>query len=388
MKLTTAFSLATLLLAGCMTPPPQQQPHRPLARVIWFGTLEEAPSTATAPLSDADRTVLIDRTDVVPLELGLRFGIRLEPEAGADLPRTFKVIWRIPAPGIPDPRSGALKTEEILEGTTEKCLPRCRQMWSFDAPSELLPGTWSIEVHGFSEKPIVQKFEAYVRPPRDPATNLEALSFETAERMVQQPPFAKARQLATLRPEPKISIRSMQLQVDSDLEGEPTRTQSTMRFRPLPGGLDYTSHTVTANGKAPALEEAFVGVYGAIAALRWNGTATRNGVYQNSIPAEIRLTEGALFDPNSAFTVLDAINDGSLRSNRCEPVSQLDASQLHRSLPGKATVFACADADPDFSSVVWYLHDAQRYVMHEVRVRDKVQARFTILDVVFDSRER
>jgi hypothetical protein len=387
-SLSVLASLFTCLICGCASPTAPSS-----ARIVWFGTLEGAAapiptqteSSGAEATKEANEAVMTDRTDLVPLELGVRFGIQLEPQAGPSQPKKYTVRWRLPAPGVPHPTTGVLRREDSWESDTQSCMPRCRILWQFDVPAELILGEWSVEVEGFGNGPIVRKFHTYRRPTREPASNLKTLTYDDAVRLVSTPSFASARQSALLRPRPLVEIRSLRLLVSSDNEGTPVTSHSTMRFRPLPGGLQYSDHVLAAREKMPGLEEAFISVYGAVNVLYWNGTHARGGGFQISTPPEVSVAEGKVFDKGSAFVVRDSMTDGSLRTRTCRPVEQLPASAIHPKLPGTATVFACEDIDPAFVSTMWYVHSAEAYFMRDVRVGGKLQSRFEVLDVELGS---
>jgi Domain of unknown function (DUF3859) len=90
--------------------------------------------------------------------VGVGFGIRFRPQgepAGARV--VLRAVWRIPEPGIRNPSNGNTYRESVADFTAVMGEPHMRG-YQFDAPWEVVPGTWTIEIWQGDRKFLEQSF--------------------------------------------------------------------------------------------------------------------------------------------------------------------------------------------------------------------------------------
>lgn len=99
---------------------------------------------ATGFHNDVHFPSLVRRTDIVPLRLGLVFGVASILRGIGGGQYRLRTVWRYPLPGIRNERSGQMQqTSEMTETFTTG--ERCVKTYSFDRPAELLAGRWTLE---------------------------------------------------------------------------------------------------------------------------------------------------------------------------------------------------------------------------------------------------
>jgi hypothetical protein len=145
-------SIGALVVVGCSTPPQPQ--HPPTVTLTWAGTTVTKGSTrvpdATSPTGYRSRmTWWAPASDASPIHaaLGTSMGVAfILSNTGAAGPIPVQVTWIFPSPGIRwhdadgGPRSSDRTVQYCIDG--QETLAG----WRFSEPSELVPGTWSVEL--------------------------------------------------------------------------------------------------------------------------------------------------------------------------------------------------------------------------------------------------
>lgn len=106
----------------------------------------DAPGAVRGNVNRLSSATFYERTTRVPATIGLRFGLRFDligEPARAVVP--LRAIWRFPASGLRDPRSGKVYTESVEDFTSPIGEPRLRG-YGFDNDWELVPGEWTLQV--------------------------------------------------------------------------------------------------------------------------------------------------------------------------------------------------------------------------------------------------
>jgi len=178
---------------------------------------------------------------------------------------------------------------------------------------------------------------------------------------------------------PTQEVRALDFEVTSD--GEAEKLRSTMQFTAIQDGLEFTDHSVAPRGADPGLHETSIAIFGLPTALYWNGLRAEAGHPQSSLPNTVRLISGRPFDPKSSFVIERTAPDESVSVHTCHPAESFPATTLNTLLSGMVIMFECITSPYQIRSKYWYLSDAQRYITHEVFVRDWLQARIKLIAV-------
>ncbi len=197
---------------------------------------------------------------------------------------------------------------------------------------------------------------------RFPIRSLEANS---AQALVinEKDKFDSIASLASQRPTVRREISELELNIIAG--DEPGEKVSRMRFLSLPMGLGFFSHTVEATSDGPGFSESGIDLFGLGPVVYWNSRFPyRNGIVAAE-PAQFRLVTGRLFSGDSSFTV--ELKDPSMEGvlQECTPVERIPAKDLHASLTGRATIFACKTGE-NTDAKAWYLEDYARYVSYDI----------------------
>lgn len=104
------------------------------------------------------RTRLVARTEIVPVRRCVTFGLRYEVRGRpADAQVSLRMVTRVPAPGLRNPRSGhiAREMETILP---RKIGGRYTQVYTLEHAWELVPGVWRLEIWHGARRLAAQSF--------------------------------------------------------------------------------------------------------------------------------------------------------------------------------------------------------------------------------------
>jgi len=136
--------------------------------LVESGFYETAAATVVgsvaSPGAAAGKTVNLGDVHLVPeppatgARVGTGFGVRfrsLGEPAGARA--VLRSVWHIPEPGIRNPNNGNTYRESVADFTAIVGEPHMRG-YQFDAPWEVVPGTWTIEIRQGDRKLLEQSF--------------------------------------------------------------------------------------------------------------------------------------------------------------------------------------------------------------------------------------
>lgn len=117
-----------------------------------------APQAVNGRTQTITDIVFYSATSKVPARQGIRFGTRFRVVGSpAKQPVTLRSVWRIPEPGIQNPRSGILYRESIAEFTTTIGALYMRG-FNFASSWQILCGDWIQEVWFGERKLLSQTF--------------------------------------------------------------------------------------------------------------------------------------------------------------------------------------------------------------------------------------
>jgi hypothetical protein len=120
------------------------------------------PGTATGNSHTVGNVQFYQSTDRVPARLGTRFGVNYvivgNPD-GAIL--EFRQIWRLPAPGLRNPKTGNVYRESPR--TVQKTIGDRGALtgYSFDDDWEMVPGPWTCELWLGERLMLTKTFTVY-----------------------------------------------------------------------------------------------------------------------------------------------------------------------------------------------------------------------------------
>ncbi|MBL0897648.1 MAG: DUF3859 domain-containing protein [Reyranella sp.] len=120
-----------------------------------------APGSVAGNINRLASVTFYEQTSRVPARVGVRFGVRFDvigaPER-AIVP--LRAIWRFPAPGLRDPRSGKVYTESVENFRSPIGEPRQRG-YGLDNDWELVPGEWTFEILYVERRLLSHTFTVY-----------------------------------------------------------------------------------------------------------------------------------------------------------------------------------------------------------------------------------
>lgn len=119
------------------------------------------PGSVAGSINRLTSVTFYERTTRVPAAVGVRFGLIFDligAPSGAVVP--LRAIWRFPAPGLRDPRSGKVYTESVEDFPSPIGEPRQRG-YGFDNDWELVPGEWTLEILHGQRRLLSQTFTVY-----------------------------------------------------------------------------------------------------------------------------------------------------------------------------------------------------------------------------------
>ncbi len=129
-----------------------------------FYTAQETGQTKVAPDSVGRRDTVTNNPKFLksaPQEsarVGTEFGVRFRTIGH---PRNAKVelrsVWKIPEPGIKDPKSGTVYRESVADFTTNVGTSHVRG-YSFDNPWEVVRGVWALQIWQDNRKLLEHSF--------------------------------------------------------------------------------------------------------------------------------------------------------------------------------------------------------------------------------------
>ena len=163
-----SMALIAFALLGVVGMAAAQQPRIDRIDVVEFGLYEAKKEEARSdPGTPSGRTSIIsgvafyEATTRVPARLGTGFGIRFVPVGapeGAAAP--IRVVWRLPAPGLRNPKSGNTYRESTSNTDVAIGVPRVRG-YSLDEDWEIVTGDWTIELWNGERKLLSRTFTLY-----------------------------------------------------------------------------------------------------------------------------------------------------------------------------------------------------------------------------------
>jgi hypothetical protein len=386
--------VATLLpiaLCGCSNLPTTE------VQLNWAGTtIAETWSTedAASPIGGVSRPSAwrLDKlTSKISASIGSRFGIEYAFLGQSSDKVSHRVVWHLPNGGFTDPATNRTTTTFVSDNVCVTGL-RCYAGYRMGGPWELVSGTWVVEVWKDDRRLLRHEFEvsthayattqpAQPRAHDQPETrvSLRTLTVEDALTLASTDGFASAADLAALRPTPKRDLIALEFDVVS---GD-VAARSAMRFTPLPAGLQHVSHSVRSQSDVAFLNESFVDVYGITSVLYWSSRFVQDDIPLATVPDKVRLLKGRPFSTTSGYILERSQSNGDVYTMECVPVEELRASAIHADLPGLATLFSCEESPSHVVVRLWYLPDAERYVVSETEVDGHLQSRFKITGVTF-----
>lgn len=167
LKLTAAcFTIGVMLLLASPARMSAETPRIQRLEVVQAGFMTarrtgattEAPGSAAGFMEEADRMVFLPEPPADTARVGTVFGLKFRV-IGQPLnaPAKLRAIWRIPAPGITNPKTGNTYRQDVTELTVSIGEERTRA-FGFDEPWEIARGTWTLELWQDDRKLIEQNF--------------------------------------------------------------------------------------------------------------------------------------------------------------------------------------------------------------------------------------
>ena len=161
-------SLIAFALLGVAGVAEAQQPRIDRIDVLEFGLYEAKkedsradPGTTTGRTNIVSSVVFYETTTRIPARRGMGFGIRYlvvgAPE-GTTVP--IRVVWRLPAPGLRNPKSGNTYRESTSNIDVAIGTPRLRG-YSLDEDWEIVTGDWTIELWSGERRLLSRTFTLY-----------------------------------------------------------------------------------------------------------------------------------------------------------------------------------------------------------------------------------
>ncbi len=148
MRMLATLSVAICTLLGCATQAGRVEVTRVGTYEIEDKTVVEnkdSPTLVTLKTqADRTRTRMSPRqeTSVVTALVGYSFGV--EFKLLNRLPDGLRGVVRLPAPGLLDRRNGSRILSDEFKPTCNEA--RCTLIYNFEHESELIPGTWHVEL--------------------------------------------------------------------------------------------------------------------------------------------------------------------------------------------------------------------------------------------------
>ena len=108
---------------------------------------EAAPGTASGRTHVVDKVEFYARTNRVPARIGTRFGMRyVVVGSPQDQNVGVRVVWKLPAPGLRNPKTGNVYRETNEDVTKTIGYRDSLTGYRFDDDWELVPGDWTLEL--------------------------------------------------------------------------------------------------------------------------------------------------------------------------------------------------------------------------------------------------
>ena len=136
-------------------------------QIVNYGMVQRKPlmlqdnSEASSQSGKGEQEVTFQRTDRVPLEPGVRFGVFIvttNPRLPNGQTVTLRKVTRFPAPGLTNPETRKTTLSEAAPVTVRTGEPQGPFGFGLDHDWELVPGTWKIEFWLGDEKLAEQAF--------------------------------------------------------------------------------------------------------------------------------------------------------------------------------------------------------------------------------------
>ena len=164
-----AAGLLSLCMAACAT---DRQSADSLA-VMEVGLFRLPPGSHTKTIGTCDPPGPPSREDIagvplvapttrVPARLGTVFGVKFRPQVGGDATGTanYRVVWKVPAPGIGVPPDGhVVRNDECAN--SYRIGVATLEAFRFDRYPEMALGTWTLEIWSGERKLMEQPFHVY-----------------------------------------------------------------------------------------------------------------------------------------------------------------------------------------------------------------------------------
>ena len=120
-----------------------------------------APGSPTGDVKEQSDVRFVDSSSRIPARLGVNFGIRFRSFGAPDgATAALRSVWRIPDPGIRNPKTGNLYRQSLTDFTTKIGSDHI-QGYGFDESWELTTGTWVLEIWSGDRKLLEQSFTVY-----------------------------------------------------------------------------------------------------------------------------------------------------------------------------------------------------------------------------------
>jgi len=138
-------------------------------QIVDYGTFAfdspfaKGPTIAAGQTPKNEQEATFQRSDRVPLQLGIRFGVFIivtTPGTAAGQSLALRKITRFPAPGLKNPETGKTVLSEATAVTVRLGEQQGPFGYVLDHDWELVPGTWKIEFWYGDEKLAEQAFIA------------------------------------------------------------------------------------------------------------------------------------------------------------------------------------------------------------------------------------
>jgi len=120
-----------------------------------------APGSPTGDVKQQSDIRFVDNSARIPARVGVNFGIRFRSFGGPEgATVSLRSVWRIPDPGIRNPKTANLYRQSLTDFTTRIGSAHL-QGYGFDQAWEIATGTWVLEIWSGDRKLLEQSFTVY-----------------------------------------------------------------------------------------------------------------------------------------------------------------------------------------------------------------------------------
>ena len=122
------------------------------------GKTTDAPGSVLGRDNIVTKVRFLRRTPQDSARVGVSFGVRFRTIGHPQNARVgLRSVWKIPAPGIKNPKSGNVYRQSVVNFTTTMGTAHLRG-YSFEQPWEVVPGVWTLQIWQGDRKLLERSF--------------------------------------------------------------------------------------------------------------------------------------------------------------------------------------------------------------------------------------